>query len=260
MKVHFILTSDELIYPYYLSMVSALKTQNADEFTLWAYAEPKGRYWQILKDKVKLQLVEPRDFPVLKDKPSIFIHAHSKDRLEWQVLYEQGGLFMDLDTFCVRDVVDLLDAGHEVVAGLEYESTEARDYPYNNAVVLARKGSTVMMQALFGAEWILYGQNLLWGDTGPKLFSAVVNANIEKVGVVKRGVLGGRGKEVWGNNDFLQPGQLCADARIVHFYAGQVVNRFRKLDASFIRDSDSLYAHLVKQTLFSKEWNPYGDK
>lgn len=259
-RVHFVLTSKELYYPYYLSIISALKTQRARKFILWSFHEPESRYWPLLKDKVELRSVEQRNFPALKGKPAHFFYAHHKDRIQYQVLYEHGGLFLDLDTFCVQDTMGLLDDSCEVVAPVATPSREGFDYPFNMCVLLARQGSVVMREALYSAEWVLNQDDMLWGDTGPKAFSLSANAHPDKVKAVAKGTLGGYGEMAWGVKNIYGPGTcLPVHTRVVHLFGKGQSQEFQAITEDFIAADNSLYAKTVKQVLSSKEWDPFSE-
>ncbi len=255
-EVHFALTSQELIYPYYLSIVSALKTQKASKFTLWGFSEPVGKYWDAVKGEVDFMAGEYRDFPALEGKPEYFQYAVRKDIIEYRVLHERGGLFLDLDTFCIQDVMCLMNSAYEVFAGLDCSFADY-DYPFNMAAVLAYSGSSVMLDILLAAEKVLQGQDMIWGDTGPKLFSAVVRANASKVRILAEGVLGGHGEKAIGIDNIYHSGNTVADhVHVIHLYHHSDEASFNGINEDYIASSDSFYANIVRQVLTSKEWRP----
>lgn len=255
-KLHFILTSSELVYPYYLAIMSALKVQNVDQIILWAFEEPKGRYWQLLKDRIELQIISKPEFPALKNKPDHFRHAHMKDYLQWKVLYLYGGIFMDLDTFSVQDIFDLQTEDCDVVAPLNVDHIDDCPDPFHIGIVMARPHSPIMLRTMYEAGRLLLRNDIKWGDTGPKLFSAILKDKLEKVKIVERGVLGGHGEKVWGTTDIFTPGKLWSAARVVHLYFGGNLEEQTKVDENYIETSPCLYAQIVKQTLTRAEWAP----
>ncbi len=257
-KVHFILTScdGQIGYPYYLAILSALKTQRASEIMLHSFVVPIGKFWELLKDRITLRLVENRNLSAFKDKDDYFRGANYKDLIEYQILHEHGGLVIDLDTFCVRDAMGLLDDSCEVVASSDYPLDKV-DYPINGAILLSKRGSPIMLSAVMETERIFHQENMTWGDAGPKLLSLIIKANIEKVKVLEQGILGLCGHKKWGIASIFEDGtQLPEQTLILHLFAGSHKEQFAAIDEAYITTSNSLYANTVRNILTETEWNP----
>lgn len=264
-KLHFISTGKEFTYPYYLAVISALKTQNVDEAYLWYLGgddKPDSKYFHMLESKVKLVELDiaDLDFTALRDKDAKFRAAHLKDYLTWKILYEEGGLCLDLDTFSVKDATALLGKKN-VLASMDVPYVNDCAYPFNTAIVATKRPhSTIMKAVLKGAEEKLNSDTIVWGDTGPIIFSEIMKRHVDRITIPEFGQCGGV-----GGNDVLRlfesDGELPnPDTLILHLFAVASGEHFKQITEQYIDTSDSLYARLVKQTLTKEEWCPAATK
>jgi len=254
-KLHFALTSDELIYQYYLAIVSALKTQKVDEIVLWAFKEPTGKYYPLVKDEVRLKIVERPNLPGITGKDDHFQCAHLKDLIEWQSLYEDGGMFLDLDTFSLKDASDLLDGKCEVVGAMEgYQSVEDPNSRLHIGVVMSEKGSSIIKETWDNALEAVQDTAMGWNGTGGR-FSFVAKDHRDRVKFTDWGVLGGHGDRV--TNLYSEDGHVWDEARILHLYGKGWKEDFDKIDEEYISESKAVFPRLVRQTLSPEECLPF---
>lgn len=253
-KLHFALTSDELIYPYYLSIVSALKTQKVDDVILWCFTKPTGKYWQLLKNRVRLKIVDRPKLLGIIGKDHHFQCAHLKDLIEWQSLYEEGGMFFDLDTFSLKDASDLLDGTCEVVGALEAYDVDDFAGSLHMGIVMAEKGSPIIKEVWDNAINTARQPDMTWNGTGGR-FSEVVKAHRDKVKFTDWGMLGGWGDRVVGL--YSGDGHVWDKARILHLYAKGMNVDFNKIDEDYISRSNAIFPKLVRQILANEEWRPF---
>lgn len=245
--VHFISTGRDFPYPYYLAVASALKTQKAKRVTLWLTQEPQGKYFDLVKGKAGIIKVDVPNFPALRNKDENFRSVHTKDYLTWKILYEHGGVALDLDTLCLKDISDLL-GDKEVLAPMDVQHIDDCPKPFNSAIVAAKQGSGVIKQILDTVTHMLNQPDVGWGDTGPAVFSDVVKEHLDKVRVAEFGLCGG-----FGGNEILSlyrdDGILRDNARIVHLFAYASGEYFTRISEDYVATSNSLYARLVRDVL-----------
>lgn len=138
-KFHFIfgLTEDFGGKPFslihYLAIKSAYDLNNPEEINFYYKYEPTGEYWDEIKPLLNLVKVEPPE-EVYGNK---LIHiAHKADIIRLQALYQKGGIYMDIDTICVKPFTDLLS--NQSVMGIQGHITNPQQ-PYGlcNAIILA---------------------------------------------------------------------------------------------------------------------------
>lgn len=122
---------------HYLAIRSAVEVNRPNCARLWYAHEPSGEWW----DRAR-PLVEPCGIAEVGDYEGIPLdhYAHRADVVRLRVLLEHGGIYLDLDTVCVRPFADLLH--HPAVVGYEANSILC------NAVLLAEPGSEFLRRCL----------------------------------------------------------------------------------------------------------------
>lgn len=108
--IHFIFFNEDknqkFLLMHHLSVLSAEKVHNPSEIIFHYHNEPEGEYWEKTKPLVTLNKVEvPKSF----GKKKITKIAHKADHTRLEVLYHEGGVYMDLDTISHKSHEKLLD-------------------------------------------------------------------------------------------------------------------------------------------------------
>lgn len=256
MDLHFISTGKDFPYLYYIAVISALKTQWIVDPYLWITQEPGGRYYHRIKDRVITVKANVPDFPSLAKKSEHFKQAHIKDYITWNVLYEYGGVCMDLDTFSLKDLTTLLLSSDKEVVTTPYIKAGLSLFPFNSAVVLAKPKSLVIKEALDESTKALMSKDILWGQSGPIAFSIAIQRHYDLVYFIKPGTFGEVVTDFTKTLDvYREEGILEPNARVLHLYASTYEKIYYNIGKSFIADSNILLARLIKQTLSEDEWN-----
>ena len=95
--------------------------------------EPQGVYWEKIKKKVCTVQVPPFEYYGVA---RIKHFAHKADVVRLLVLYEMGGLYLDIDTLVFKSFDDLFSAS-QLVLGVERWHGRAEPRGLCNAVILA---------------------------------------------------------------------------------------------------------------------------
>lgn len=99
---------------HYMAIRSALEVNPGFTAYLYYQFEPKGPYWDLIKNDV---ITVPVQAPTeIFDRP-ITHFAHKADVLRLQFLIRTGGIYLDLDTICQKPFEPLL--GTKTVLGIE---------------------------------------------------------------------------------------------------------------------------------------------
>jgi hypothetical protein len=99
---------------HYLSVKSAIEINKPQAAYFHYQFEPQGEWWQQAKGLLTLnKITAPGSF---MGRPLYHV-AHKADVIRLQVLKETGGVYLDLDTICVKPLKGLL--GHSFVIGQE---------------------------------------------------------------------------------------------------------------------------------------------
>jgi hypothetical protein len=119
-RIHFIFGLDERFggkqfsYIHYLAVRSAAKVNEPDEIVLHYTFEPNSQWWDAVKPYVILNKVTS---PTTVFGRSVDSFAHRADILRLDILRNEGGIYLDMDVFCVRSLDPL--RSHKVVMGVE---------------------------------------------------------------------------------------------------------------------------------------------
>jgi len=131
---------------HYLAIKSTFEVNKPEKIQFFYVYEPTGRWWNEAKKYLELIHIDPLT-EIFGRKLSHF--AHQADVLRLLILIEYGGIYLDLDTLCVKPFDDLLH--HPFVIG--QQGTGFRLDGLCNAVLLAEKDS------FFAKAWLNSYQN-----------------------------------------------------------------------------------------------------
>lgn len=134
--------NDEFELYRYLSILSAYYVNKPDKIYFHYYYEPYGYWWDKIKHLLTLEKIDP---PNEIYNNFIYHYAHKADVIRLQKLIEYGGIYLDIDTICLKSFSDLLN--NDFVMGIQCD-TNNKDYGLCNAVILSKKNS------LFGKKWL----------------------------------------------------------------------------------------------------------
>ncbi len=99
----------------YVAIASCNRINSPTKIILHTNSIPIGKYWDELKDFVDLNKVHIPDY-IFGNKINLL--AHAADVIRLQELIKYGGVYLDLDTICVRPIPDSLFS-ETCVMGLE---------------------------------------------------------------------------------------------------------------------------------------------
>jgi Glycosyltransferase sugar-binding region containing DXD motif len=102
---------------HYLAIKSAAEVNKPDAIFFHYEFEPTGEWWEKIKPLLTLNKVTaPESF---MGQPLYHV-AHKADVVRLQALKETGGIYLDLDTICVKPLHELLD--HSFIIGQELKA------------------------------------------------------------------------------------------------------------------------------------------
>lgn len=105
---------EEFLFNYYLAVYSCFIVNNPDIIYFYYHYEPYGKWWDKLKiiPTINLQKI---DVPTHIGTKIIKKTAHKADKVRMDILYEKGGIYLDIDTICIKSWKELLK--EDVVLG-----------------------------------------------------------------------------------------------------------------------------------------------
>jgi hypothetical protein len=149
--------------------------------------------------------------------------ANVKDAIAYVILFDEGGMYLDLDTISLRPAWDLLE--HDLCVSAEYHPAESHPHPYNTAAMIARQGSPVLKIAHDRAQSMLLDGESTWGAIGPHLMTDLVADFPEKIDVAPFPVLNGWSYHAIGDY-YANPRDPGEDVRVIHLYSSDHLGEF----------------------------------
>lgn len=120
----------------YVAIKSCIVINRPESVILHCNFLPSGKYWESLKDHITVNCVE---IPTQIYGNSIVKLAHAADVIRLNKLLECGGVYLDLDTICVRPFPEYWYS-HECVMGLEKRPTFSFSNYFRQIGLLILKG------------------------------------------------------------------------------------------------------------------------
>ena len=111
--------TEEFMFCYFISVYSAYLINKPDAIYFYYHYEPYGKWWDELKNIPKIKFKKINIPTTIGDKKIIEV-AHKADIVRMKLLNENGGIYLDIDTICVRPWKKLLK--NKVVLGKEIPS------------------------------------------------------------------------------------------------------------------------------------------
>lgn len=127
----------------YIAIKSAIKVNNPDKVYFHYKYEPFGKYWDKIKKYLILEYIEPASEIYGNE---LLHYAHQADVTRLQKLQKYGGIYLDIDTICLKSFEDLRK--YEFVIGAQGNKNNTEIYGLCNAVMLSKPNCE------FVIEWI----------------------------------------------------------------------------------------------------------
>lgn len=105
---------EEFLFCYYLSILSAKLINKPNNIFFYYHYEPFGKWWEKIKSIIILKKIK---IPKYWGKKKIKNYAHASDKLRMELLYNNGGIYMDIDTISIRPYHKFLN--YECVMGMQ---------------------------------------------------------------------------------------------------------------------------------------------
>ena len=127
----------------YIAIKSAHDVNKPEKIYFYYYYEPYGEWWEKSKKYLTLEKVNlPQEIYGNK----LYHYAHQSDVIRLQKLIERGGIYLDIDTICLKSFENLLH--YDFVMGEQNNSDNSTIYGLCNAIILSKKNSE------FAIKWL----------------------------------------------------------------------------------------------------------
>ncbi len=149
--------------------------------------------------------------------------ANVKDVIAYLILYDEGGMYLDLDTISLRPAWDVLE--NDLAVSREYHPDDTHPHPHNTAAMVARQGSPVLKIAHDRAASMLLDGEETWGAIGPHLMTDLVAEFPDKIDVAPYRALNG-----WSYHTiqdyYDEPRDPGYPVRVIHLYSSSYRTQF----------------------------------
>lgn len=137
--IHFVFglgdAPEEFIFPWFIAILSAQLVNSPDRIVFHYGHQPFGAWWRETLAVPGLELRHHASVPQAVGRKTLKKRAHRADVLRLQILLEEGGAYMDIDTVSVRPYASHA-FGREFVIGLQAPEDPPRGR-LCNAVMMA---------------------------------------------------------------------------------------------------------------------------
>jgi len=144
----------------YLAIKSAIDVNNPQKIYFHYKYEPFGPWWDKIKPYLLLEYTEP---PSEIYGNNLYHYAHQADIIRLQKLIKYGGIYLDIDTICLKSFHDLLE--NKCVMGIQNNKNKSEMYGLCNAIILSEPNSEFLL------KWVdLYtsfrskGRDIYWDE------------------------------------------------------------------------------------------------
>lgn len=121
----------------YVAIYSAYCLNKPDKIYFHYKYEPFGKLWDQIKPYLTLHQIEP---PTTIFDRKVTRYAHKADIVRLDLMNEQGGIYLDIDTICLRPLTALMK--YDYVMGIQGDN-----YGLCNAVMMSKPNTE------FGRQW-----------------------------------------------------------------------------------------------------------
>jgi hypothetical protein len=248
-----------------IAIQTAIATQHVERINLWYTVKPTGVYFDKIAPLVVLKDVALTEMPSFRGKTPTFQFTHMKDFIMWKILDEKGGIVLDLDTICIKDISDLMK-DYLMTASLDVEDYKSIPFPFNSSVVMAVPGTHLTHSIRQFSDATISMDSIPWGLTGPIILSVIALQNLTRgFHITPHLVLnpfGGNEISAIYREDPAELVTLPKETRVVHLYS-KAATIFDTIDAEWVRTSVSLLARLIREILPIHSWSvraPWGEE
>lgn len=100
--------TEEFIFCYYIAVYSAYLINNPDIIYFYYHYEPFGKWWDKLIKIPSIKLIKI-DIPTHIGNKKLKKTAHKADWVRMNILFNKGGIYLDIDTICIKPWNHLLN-------------------------------------------------------------------------------------------------------------------------------------------------------
>lgn len=256
--IHFIygfkIQEEEFNLYRYISIKSALEVNKPDKIYFYYHYEPYGYLWDKIKPFLTLEKIE---LPTQIFNNELCHYAHQADIIRLEKLIEKGGIYLDIDTICLRSFTDLLN--NDFVMGVQTNFDNSETYGLCNAVMLSKPNSEFLLKWYNSYETFRSkGRDTYWDE-----HSVLKPLELSKIYPNEITILPHNNffYPLWysintvlfsDNFDILQYKDIISNSYCIHLWDTYNANYLKMLSENMIFEYNSLYNIFCRKFLRNK--------
>ncbi len=237
-------------FVHYMAIRSAIVCNPGYQVRYYYKYEPSGIYWDIVKSDIDLIPIAP---PVeIYGRPLCHV-AHQSDVVRLQLLFNEGGIYLDLDTITVSSFDSLLD--HEMVMGVQGRGDKIDGLC--NAVMMAAPNARFVQRWLEAyASFRSKGQDRYWDEHSVQLPMKLAMQNPDEITILDRGAFFYPSAEPAGVLDLFVEKKYFPAAYCHHLWEGLAWNLIKNLNERCVMAIDTTY-NLMARRFITVDMNAF---
>lgn len=239
---------------HYLAIKSAYEINKPDKIYLVYAYEPSSEWFEKAKEYVELVKVTPPE-EIFGNR--LQHYAHQSDIIRLERLREYGGIYLDLDTICVKPLLPLLQ--NNFVLGEEYQlwSEKPGELPEEkyfkglcNAVILSSKNSP-FLQKWYDSyrEFRSKGRDSYWSEHSVIIPGKLSKTFPDEITVVGQEAFFYPSWDEEGLRELFLNARIFPEAYVHHLWESVAWKYLEQITVESIQTTDTTYNNIARRFL-----------
>jgi hypothetical protein len=227
-------------YFHYLNVLSAIKINFDYKINLYYLYKPNSIYFDKLYDICNVVKLQEINYDI-----DFEYKEHIGDLVRLNIINQFGGIYIDLDTVCIKKFDDLLN--NECVLGKEYgiidNDTEESFIGLCNATIMSTKSN------LFIKDWIQEyhsNYNKQWNYLSVVFPHRLINSKKYNVNIQDKNSFFKYSWDNQGKNQIFNLNSCIDDCYSLHLWETKNYDILSKYDDSLIKKTDNTICNIYK--------------
>ena len=257
--IHFIYGLDPsfggkpFMFFHYLAIKSAFEINKPDKIYFVCEYEPQTEWFEKAKRYIEIvKIISPKN---IFGNP-LCHYAHQSDVIRLERLLEYGGIYLDLDTICVKPLTNLLE--YDFIMGEEYQLwSEDANVPLKkyykglcNAVILARSDSSFLLRWYESYKsFRSKGKDQLWSEHSVIIPGQLAKSFSKEIEVLGEEAFFYPSWDEQGLKDLFEEDRLYPNAYVHHLWESAAWKCLSHISPQSVLSQDTTYNKIAGRFL-----------
>jgi len=245
LMIHFIwIGGADFLYPHYLAMKTANTVYNVRPY-LWTDGSiPSGEWIEKVTGFAVVKSIREKWMKIVNKQENISARSNY---IRYRLLFQYGGLYLDMDTLCLRSLFENTDNLPGVVVAWQDDEMSL----LNGAIMYVEERYNPDIAQMITYVPRLFKQQTKHGETGPSTVTKFLRRTHERNTLLQRNVLypfeWQEWEQIFHEGDIPNSSVLHWWAQASHASSHRLARRL--VTPEYIKESDSVYAKAVRAVL-----------